>query len=33
MTFSKIFFLGQERKKGMEGGEEKKKKKKKIGEK
>lgn len=33
MTFCKILFLGQERKKGMEGGEEKKKKKKKIGEK
>lgn len=32
MTFCKILFLGQERKKGMEGGEEKKKKKK-IGEK
>ena len=26
MTFCKILFLGQERKKGMEGGEEKKKK-------
>ena len=29
MTFCKILFLGQERKKGMEGGEEKKKKKRK----